>query len=87
MKTGAIIYVAGDEPQTGFETSPGEHLKQMGVIADQWELVTHNSGHFDIHDAWYRLMTRGMQQVLCMAAEVNPDGGLRLTGRQMRLCG
>ena len=77
MKTGAIIYVTGEEPRSGFGISPLEHLKQSGVIADQWEMITHNSGHFDIHDAWYRLITRGMQQVLCILAEVNDEGGVR----------
>jgi len=87
MKTGAIIYVAGEEPRSGFGINPLEYIKRSGVIADQWEMVTHNSGHFDIHDAWHRLVTQGMQQVLCLMAEVTQDGMLRFTGRQLRLCG
>lgn len=87
MRTGAIIYVAGDEPEQGFAHSPGELIRNSGIQADHLEIMTRTSGHFDIHDAWWRLIAKGMQRVMCLIAEVNDSGALRLTGRQMRLCG
>ena len=87
MKTGAIIYVAGDEPRVGFRIDAEDHLRRFGIKADRWEVITRDTGHFDIHDAWWRLIAGGMQRVLCMMAEADNDGELRLTGRQMRLCG
>jgi len=59
----------------------------FGIQADRWEIITRSTGPADIHDAWWRLLTKGMQQVLCLLAEVDSNGEIRLTGRQMRLCG
>jgi hypothetical protein len=87
MRTGAIIYVAGDEPEQGFTQNPNDVVRDFGIEADRLEIVTRTSGHFDIHDAWWRLIVEGMQRVLCLIAEVDNNGALRLTGRQMRLCG
>jgi hypothetical protein len=87
MRTGAIIYVSGDEPEQGFTKSPKEVVRDFGIEADRLEIVTRTSGHFDIHDAWRQLIVDGMQRVLCLIAEVDNNGALRLTGRQMRLCG
>ena len=87
MKTGAIIYVAGGEPGVGLADDPGRLLRNHGVAADRCDIITRENGHFDIHDAWWQLMAKGMQQVLCIAAEVDRNGNIRLTGRQMRLCG
>ena len=87
MKTGAIIYVAGDEPMEGLKHNPKELVWKSGIKADRLEVITQTPGHFDIHDAWWHLIAKGMQLVLCMMAEVDDDGELRLTGRQIRLCG
>ncbi len=62
-------------------------MKKFGVKADRWEIITHDTGHADIHDAWWHLLAQGMQQVFCMLAEVDGNGDIQLTGRQMRLCG
>ena len=87
MKTGAIIYVAGEEPKEGLKQKPEKLVLNSGVQADRFEIITRVSGHFDIHDAWWSLIASGMQRILCMMAEIGDDGELRLTGRQMRLCG
>ena len=87
MKTGAIIYVAGDEPRSGFDMNADELLRKSGIIADRWEIITRNTGHFDVHDAWWHLISGGMQRVLCMMARVDDKGELQSTGRLMRLCG
>jgi len=87
MKTGAIIYVTGERDCVGIPAEKGMFLKKHGIQADRWEIITHNTGPADIHDAWWRLLTKGMQQVLCLLAEVDNNGEIQLTGRQMRLCG
>ena len=87
MKTGAIIYVAGEKDRVEIPEDKGMLLKQHGIQADRWEVITHDTGPADIHHAWWRLLTQGMQQVLCMMAEVDANGEVQLTGRQMRLCG
>jgi len=83
MKTGVIIYVAGG----GSNQNPRDLIRNSGINADRLEIITRTSGHYDIHDAWWHLLAKGMQRVLCLMAEVDNNGGLRLTGRQMRLCG
>ena len=87
MKTGAIIYVAGEGDCTGIPKDPGTFLIKFGLKADRWEIITHDTGHADIHDAWWSLLTQGMQQVICMLAKVDQNGEVQPTGRQMRLCG
>ena len=87
MKTGAIHYVAGDKPAKAPKADPKELIEKSGIRADRLEVIAHDSGHFDIHDAWWHLTARGMQLILCIMAEIDPNGEMRLTGRQMRLCG
>jgi len=87
MKTGAIIYVIGKGDCTGVTEEKVTFLNRYGVKADRLEIITRDTGHADIHDAWWRLMAQGMQEVLCMMARVDNNGELQLTGRQMRLCG
>ena len=87
MKTGTIIYVAGEEPQQGTLINTDELVSRCGIQSDRFEVITRETGHFDIHDAWRALITKGMQQVLCLVAVVDDEGKLQLTGRQLRLCG
>ena len=87
MKTGAIIYVTGESDCTRISEDQGTFMKKFGLKADRWEIITHDTGHADIHDAWWSLLTQGMQQVICMLAEVDKNGEMQPTGRKMRLCG
>ena len=87
MKTGAIIYVAGESDCIAIPKNKGRLLKNHGIQADRWEIITRNTGPADIHDAWWHLLTQGMQEVLCLLAKVDNNGKIQLTGRQMRLCG
>ena len=87
MKTGAIIYVAGERDGDGLPEDKGMLLREHGVQADRWEMITRSTGPADIHDAWWRLLTKGMQEVICLMAVVDTNGALQLTGRRMRLCG
>lgn len=87
MKTGTIIYVAGNSTLEWLTSDLKELVCKSGIKADRLEIITRTSGNYDIHDAWWRLVAKGMQLVLCLLAEVDDRGELRLTGRQMRLCG
>ena len=86
MKTGMILYVVGDEPDMFDIGLEAEHARQvLGV--DQVEIVAKTSGHFDIHDAWWRLTARGMKSVKCLTAEFQEGTGLKPMARELRLCG
>lgn len=87
MKTGTIIYVAGEEPRQGIRINTDELTRRYRIQSDRFEVITRETGHFDIQDAWRALITEGMQQVLCLMAVVDDEGELQLTGRQLRLCG
>ncbi len=86
MKSGLIIYVVGKEPPNWDANSGGKTIKQ-NLQADLIEIITTQTGHFDVLDAWYFLLIRGMKQITCMIAEFTPNGMLALTGRELRLCG
>ena len=86
MKTGAIVYIAGGE-DLGTEFDLEQAVKRLDLIADRVEVVSKNMGHFDVMDAWWMLIVKGMQSVVCLVAEVIGNSGLRLTGRELRLCG
>jgi hypothetical protein len=38
-------------------------------------------------DAWWLLTVKGMKRIICMIAEVINRSELKLTGRELRLCG
>ena len=57
------------------------------IRADRVEVVSYTTGHFDVMDAWWLLITKGMKKIVCMFAEVTNNSELRLTGRELRLCG
>jgi hypothetical protein len=86
MKSGLIIYVVGKEPTNWDADSEMMTIKQ-NTNADLVEIITAQTGHFDVIDAWWSLMTKGMQHIACMIGEFSPAGNLTLTGRQLRLCG
>jgi hypothetical protein len=86
MKSGLIIYVVGKEPPNWDADSGRKTIKQK-IQADLVEIITTQTGHFDVIDAWCSLMIRGMKQITCMIAEFTPNGTLALTGRELRLCG
>ena len=86
MKTGIILYIVGDKPAE--QTTKTEHLvNQLALDAERVEVVSRNTGHFDVHDAWWSLIAKGMKHILCVLAEYTKTGDLRLTGRSLRLCG
>ena len=86
MKTGVIVYVVGGKGL--YDNLDMEVVvKRLDLKADKVEIVSANSNHFDMMDAWWLLMAKGMKRVVCMLAEVVNRSELKLTGRELRLCG
>jgi hypothetical protein len=86
MKTGLIVYVVGTEPVDWDEDYALRAIRQSSR-ADLVEIITVTSGHFDVLDAWWSLLTRGMKQIVCIIGEFMPNGDLTLKERKLCLCG
>ena len=86
MKSGLIIYVVGDEPPNWNTARESMAIKE-NTKADLVEIITANTGHFDVLDAWWSLLTKGMKRVSFMIGEFSPAGNLTLTSRELHLCG
>lgn len=86
MKTGAIIYITGSK-EMGDDFDVEQALKKMNLKADRVEVVSSNVGHFDVMDAWWMLVAKGMKYIVCLIAEVVDNSKLKLTGRELRLYG
>jgi hypothetical protein len=86
MKTGLIVYVVGREPADWNADLDLLSIRQ-NMKADLVEIITAETGHFDVPDAWCSLLVRGMKRIVCMMGEFAPSGNLTLTGRELRLCG
>jgi len=86
MKSGLIIYVVGKEPANWDADSELLTIKQNSK-ADLVEIITAKTGHFDVLDAWWSLLTRGMKRITCTIGKFSPAGNLTLTDRKLRLCG
>ena len=85
MKTGAIIYVIGEE-KVDNDFDLNKAVISLKIKADKVEIVSSRSGHFDIMDAWWALNTKGMKRIVCMIAEIINGSDIRLTGRELQLC-
>ncbi len=86
MKTGIIVYATGAEPET-WDPSGIVARIQKGECVNAVEVITASSGHFDIYDAWWALVAKGMARVVCRLARFNELGELELSVRELRLCG
>jgi len=86
MKIGIIIYVAGNAPENWTEENETT-VKSSESEADLIEIITSQTGHFDIIDAWREFIARGMEKVTCKMAYFGKTGNIELTGNQLRLCG
>lgn len=87
MKTGAIVYIVGGEDSLDEDFDVIEAVKCLPIKADRIEVVAPKTGHFDIMDAWWMLITKGMNLIVCLHAEIMNRSKIRLTGRELRLCG
>ena len=86
MKTGVIVYVLGGEGlYDGLDVEAA--IRGLDIPAGRVEVVSAGSDDYDVMDAWWLLMAKGMKSVVCMLAEVVNHSKLRLTGRELRLCG
>ncbi|MCD6306576.1 MAG: hypothetical protein J7M32_09865 [Deltaproteobacteria bacterium] len=86
MRTGVILYVVGEEgPYDDLDME--EAVRKLDIKADRVETVFGRSPHFDVMDAWWSLTAKGMKEIICKIAEMVNDSELRLTGRELRLCG
>lgn len=86
MKTGVIVYVlSGEGPYDDFDMEGA--VKRLDINADRVETVFVRSNNFDVMDAWWLLTAKGMGLIICKFAEVDGFSKLRLTGRELRLCG
>ncbi|MDM8536245.1 hypothetical protein QUF70_05780 [Desulfobacterales bacterium HSG17] len=85
MKTGIIVYVVGSNSS---DSNFNEKLAvtNLGIKADQVEFVFSGEACFDIADAWYSMIRKGMGRVVCMAGELINSSYVKLTGREMQLC-
>jgi hypothetical protein len=86
MKSGLIIYVAGNAPDSWTEENEVS-IKNTESKADLIEIITTKTGHFDIIDAWRELTTRGMSTITCKLACFNDAGSIEMTNKTLRLCG
>ena len=59
MKSGVIIYVAGNAPR-GWSEGDETRIRSTESQADLIEIITTETGHFDVLDAWRDLLSKGM---------------------------
>lgn len=86
MKSGLIVYVVGKEPPNWDADFDLTFIKQ-NTKADLVEIITAKTGHFDMLDAWWSLLTKGMQKITCVTGKFSLAGNITLTNRELRLCG
>ena len=86
MKTGVIVYVVGED-RLDEHYNERELINALDIKAERVEVVFSGEDHFDMMDAWWSLTVKGMQRVLCMMAEIVNHSKIKLTGRELRLCG
>ena len=86
MKTGAIVYVVDSGiRESDFNTE--DAVKSLNLKADRVEVVFSQSQYFDIMDAWWSLAAKGMKLITCFTAGAINDSELKLTGRELKICG
>ena len=86
MKSGVIIYVAGDPPQDWTDDTKAT-IKGLEPQADLIEIITRTTGHLDIPDAWRALLSKGMSHIVCKMGIFGESGDIEITGKELRLCG
>ena len=86
MKSGVIIYVAGRAPEYWTEDYEA-FIKRSMTDADLVEIITTKTGHYDVLDAWWDLLSKGMSLVTCKMAAFSKSGEIEFTGKELRLCG
>ncbi len=85
MKTGLILYMTGSKAVV--EMDDDGIRNQVPAWADRVAVVASQTGHFDIHDAWWSMTAAGMHRVVCRTGEILPSGKLMISDRELRLSG
>ena len=62
-------------------------IKKLEPKADRIEIITSQTGHMDVQDAWRDLLLKGMAHIRCKIAVFNETGDIKFTGKEFRLCG
>jgi len=86
MKSGVVIYVAGNAPENWTEDDEAQ-IRILEPEANLVEIITTKTGHFDVLDAWRDLLSRGMSLITCKMAVFSESGEIEFTGKNLRLCG
>ena len=86
MKTGVIIYTTGETPEDWSEEKEINFIR-LETQAEDVDIITSRTGHFDIADAWLDLTQKGMSPIICKIAHFDANGDLKHTGRELRLAG
>ena len=86
MKSGVIIYVAGNAPQSWTEEDETV-IRDQTSQANLVEIITTKPGQKDVLDAWRALLLKGMARISCKMAVFNETGDIEFTGKELRLCG
>lgn len=86
MKRGVIIYAAGEAP-ANWTDEKEKNVKKSIPGAEAVEIITTQTGHYDVMDAWWSLKSKGMAYIECKMAIFTQDGELEETGRALRLSG
>lgn len=83
MKKGVILYLVGGREPAQQEADLREQQRRLGVDA-----VYLATSEFEISYNWWRLFTRGMQEISCMRATYDEERRVfSPQGRPLRLCG
>ncbi len=86
MKRGVILYITGNVPDDWNEDLQ-EMVNCLDAQADMVEVVVSGFGSYDIHYAWWKLVTKGIQCISCKLVLFDSLEGLKFTGKELRLCG
>ena len=86
MKTGAILYVTGTPP-IGEGVEALKVARKLGIQADRATLVSRTSGYENIVDAWWMLLTKGMNRVVCCVVTTRDGKTFNLSAEPLQLYG
>ncbi|MEF8942556.1 MAG: hypothetical protein V5B78_07140 [Desulfohalobiaceae bacterium] len=82
MKTGIILYIAGErDPEWEME------LKGLEKDLPRAELYRLAESEDEVVNHWWELTAKGMHRILCQVAQLDADNTVRITERCMRLSG
>lgn len=85
MKEGLIVYLVGDQ-EIPEQSDLYQSCRQLGLPAQQVELVSRSQGFFSVEDAWYFLTIQGMSRISLLVAQWQQEA-LEPLYPPVRLCG